>query len=81
MSVLIKTADGREMRYQDHDGRRFSYKTTDAGVLRVVSLKDGRQTLHCEYSPAGWLFVEGERFPVEITADLPPSNANYVNED
>lgn len=76
MSVWVSTADGGKVAFEDADGRRFSYRTTNAGVLRVITLKDGQQNLVREFSPVGWASVEGERYPMKV-GDMPASQPEF----
>lgn len=70
MAVVVKRADGSEKEFADVDGKQFSYRTTDAGVLRVVQIEGKKQALALEYSPSAWLTVSGERYMSEIGTGL-----------
>lgn len=76
MAVLVTKAEGHKKKFADTEGKRFSYRTTDAGVLRVVQTEGEKQTLTQEYSPAGWLAVTGERYLSEISGSMVSADAD-----
>ena len=70
MGVLVKKAGGQSKRFADSDDARFYYRTTDAGVLRVIQISGDKQAIAQEYSPTGWMGVTGERYPTVVGDNL-----------
>lgn len=76
MGVLLTEADGRKKKFADTEGKRFFYRTTEAGVLRVVRVEEGKPTVAEEFSPAGWLAVKGDRYLAEVTGRMESAAAD-----
>jgi hypothetical protein len=88
MSVHLTLANDLQIHYLDDDEGLRSYAVTDAGVLRVMTQSVHDWTVIAEYSPAGWLDVNGLRYVgsrldgkpgIEgATKELPPESKPMV---
>lgn len=63
MAVLITTAGGKDENFHDGEEELHSYAVTGAGVLRVLMQQPGGAWFVLfDYSPAGWVKVQGTRY-------------------
>lgn len=63
MSVLVALANGETYSRDDADGTQVAYQILESGVLAIL-LKPADEDLAIarEFSPGGYLWVEGKRF-------------------
>jgi hypothetical protein len=61
MAVAIQLENG-ETNFHDGEEGLHCYTVSDAGVLRVIRQTVNEWTVLFEYSPAGWLAVQGTRY-------------------
>lgn len=63
MAVLVTGLNESKRHFDDDEDGLHSYAVTDAGVLRVLLKQpDGDWLVLFEFSPSGWVDVQGTRY-------------------
>ncbi|MEJ1113841.1 hypothetical protein WBN73_05510 [Paenarthrobacter sp. CCNWLY172] len=77
MSVMVLFGNGGEAEFVDKGSVEYHYLLSAAGVLSVVENDNDTWRVVTEYSPAGWVNVNGTRRTVPL-AGLPGSDGKKL---